>query len=151
MFMEPNTSNSEAAFNDPRSDRHQASAQFSFLPYQRLCHWPLRRPQHYQPIAFCPEVFVRPLLLGPGEAGRCGPGIFSARENGTSFCAALEPAFIQTTRGEHFLTMSLGTSLLDWKQIESEEQLFCFSIGNEVTPPLFSPVPSISQHLTLRE
>lgn len=151
MFMEPNTSNSEAAFNDPRSDRHQASAQFSFLPYQRLCHWPLRRPQHYQPIAFCPEVFVRPLLLGPGEAGRCGPGIFSARENGTSFCATLEPAFIQTTRGEHFLTMSLGTSLLDWKQIESEEQLFCFSIGNEVTPPLSSPVPSISQHLTLRE
>lgn len=151
MFMEPNTSNSEAAFNDPRSDRRQASAQFSFLPYQRLCHWPLRRPQHYQPIAFCPEVFVRPLLLGPGEAGRCGPGIFSARENGTSFCATLEPAFIQTTRGEHFLTMSLGTSLLDWKQIESEEQLFCFSIGNEVTPPLSSPVPSISQHLTLRE
>ena len=30
MFMEPNTSNSEAAFNDPRNDRHQASPQFSF-------------------------------------------------------------------------------------------------------------------------
>lgn len=43
-------------------------AQFSFLPYQRLCHWPLQT-QHYQ-YSFCPEVFVRPLLLGPGEAGR---------------------------------------------------------------------------------
>lgn len=47
--------------------------------------------------------------------------------------------------------MSLGTSLLDGKQIESEQQLFCFNIGNKVTPLPSSPVPSVNQHLTLRE
>lgn len=107
----------------------------AFLPYQRLCPWPLPRPQHCRPIAFCPDVFVRPLLSCPGGAGRCGPGIFSARENGTSFHAALKPSFIQTPRWEHFLTMSLGTSLLDGKQTESEQQLFCFSIGDKVSAP----------------
>ena len=61
--------------------------------------------------------------------------IFSAKENGTSFHAALKPYFIQTTRWEHFLTMSLGTSLLDGKQTESEQQLFCFSVGDKVTAP----------------
>ena len=123
----------------------------ALLPYQRLCHQPLSRPRHCFPISFCPEMFVWPpcpcvLVKHEGVYG----GSFPTREGGTSFCAALKPSFIQTTWQEHFLTMPLGTSL-EGKQTESEQQLFCFNIGNKITPPRSSPVPSISKHLSLTE
>ena len=44
--------------------------------------------------------------------------------------------------------MSLGTSLLDGKQTESEQQLFCFSVGDEVPAPC--PLLCLQQASTRR-
>lgn len=160
MFMGPNRGNSEAAFNDLISDRLRASLEFSSPSCQRFCHWPVSRPQHCFLIVFCPEMVCGPCPYVLMKHKGVDRGSFPAREGSTSFCpawegstsfcAALKPSFIQRTRQEHFLTMPLGTRL-EGKQTESEQQLFCFNIGNKIIPPQSSPLPSISEHLTLTE